>query len=63
MPRYSLGSEIDHLVRSYGIKRVLEELIAFVDQGADEHDYLTKLATDLEVALTNYEDRYKEVPL
>jgi hypothetical protein len=47
------------LVKTYGMKRILEDLIDIVcSKNYDNETYLTQLKKNLEESLRSYEDRY-----
>jgi hypothetical protein len=47
------------LVKTYGMKRILEDLIDIVrSNNYDNATYLTQLKENLEESLRSYEDRY-----
>jgi hypothetical protein len=47
------------LVKTYGMKRILEDLIDIVcSNNYDNQAYLTQLKENLEESLRSYEDRY-----
>lgn len=54
-------NEVDHFIRQFGMKRLLEEMIANTTAARDEkpdQGYLDTLVKDLTTALKNYEGRY-----
>lgn len=55
----TLEDEVNHIFRKYGMRRLLGYLIENLQKGEPE-DYMIKLKEDLQLALNNYENRYKD---
>lgn len=70
-PPESIPQQVDHFIRYFGMKRLLEEMIASTKAASRDEktnwptrdsSYLDKLADDLNTTLKNYEGRYPGEP-
>lgn len=70
-PPENIKQEVDHFIRYFGMKRLLEEMIASTQAASRDEktnwpdrdsSYLDKLVEDLNMTLKNYEGRYPGEP-
>lgn len=58
-PRAEITQEVEHFIKYFGMKALLQEMLSYVDKTKENND-TSQLKENLTKTLKDYEDRYSE---